>query len=255
MAKKKIANPLFLEFINHPHKGECAGCDPWESAEYCLRNLFEKSDILPCHVHPDVLKKAIKDFDLNNNKFIGSIIEHWRDIRVFVTMSIMNQEKSHGGETLDNLEIFKIFPKLLPAGITPFLYRNNKDGFEVKLASVEPTEGSLPTPELIKIISVDFISFLLKRYKPGIFAVCKLDGCDNVIITVNGLEYCCRSHVQKASRDKIKKDKNKYLYKKERGRLCKQFIRKQLEGKCDREEFIRKNWNKNIKHLYKPPQK
>ncbi len=74
-------------------------------------------------------------------------------------------------------------------------------------------------------ISIEFAQFLVDHYKPGIFAYCKLDGCEKIIITANGRKYCSPYHSQKACLEAKNKNLEYSESKKIRDKLRKRFDR------------------------------
>jgi len=279
MAKKKIDDPLFLQFANLPiFQFENLPIDDTDieiwfenrctpkgraRVKSLLMQLLKK-DNLPQNQFV-MLKRALDCFDDYDTNYILDIVRIWETLVIPLRQqspfdSGEPRESKYGPNELRIEGMVSEFSTFV--NMEPVLYWEGK-GYEVKF---EPTErpyfginissvDETPVPDLIGIITADYTNFLINHYRDGIFIRCKLRGCHRIILTTNGRKYCSRSHVQKASREKAKNNKNKYLYNKERERLRKKYLRHRYKDKWDREEFIRKNWNKNISHLYRPPQK
>jgi len=267
MAKKKIDEPLFLQFINLPiFKRTYENFPPLMKDdllkyEKYIRSLFNqliKEGNLPSY-HASRLSTVLEAFDDRryNVEYIESICKIWYRFRRFI--EVLNSPKK---ERSWYLKYHYVGDFALEAHAT--IYWDDSGRFKIGLDTgdeyIEQINDYIPTFEIVQFLSAEFAQFLVDHYKQGIFAYCGFDDCNRYIITANGRKYCCESHKQAAYIKKCKEDKLKREYRKIRIRLYRQYKRHPfLENKMSLEEFLLQNWPTEKLDLYhsfsRPPKK
>ena len=261
MAKKKIDEPFFLTFINLPIYEDQSDYDNYRH-DYSkrrdhIKNLLKKlikEGNLQGYAAPR-FKGVIKDLEDCSDEYIKKFATIWMRIRYFIDGLII----------FPNPECYKRMQYYAPnpdkklgtheqifENVGPLLRWNDTSGFKMELMDeLVPLKDVKDTPRIVGSVSAELVNFLLGHYRHGIFAYCGLEECGAIIITTNGRKYCCDSHRKITNMNTKKKDSEYKEYRQIRDKLRQRFNRHPHKNKMDREDFLRKNWDKGKYTLYR----